>query len=515
MQPGNHHTTAAVHDAAFRARETSVTKGAANQVPEAETQARRVSAILDRLNWGHALLVSVIGAAVVGAVVYVLVPRQYSAGTSLLFSRRPDVVTMLGAASADSGTRSALASLTGSDPQVYSFEIILRSRRITGEIARKFAIADKFGLTEAGATQRVREMTSVSKRGNLTTTVGLEIGVTVPGPSRLAEWFGRPVPLTTGQAGRLAADMANEYVANLDAYLTQSDRGAASENREFVEKRIDEVSAQLSDIEDRLEILQTEYALIEPASKSEHLMGRMNAVAQAHTAAKADARDLSNALGVARSQLEQQDLTRIEQEITTRNPLITSLGQKLAEQKVEMAELRGAGLTAAHPDVVALQAAIDKTETELDGLAEQVRSTISRQVNPAYDALLGDVVKYEVQSAGARAREAVYQAEQNQIDGQLADLPPVAREYMQLSRDQQIKSELLALLSKNLEFAAMQEKVVSSSQFEVLDVAEPPTRKSAPSTVRITATAFAALLAASLLLVAWRRGIFRIISSFE
>ncbi|HCU37676.1 MAG TPA: hypothetical protein DGT21_20250 [Armatimonadetes bacterium] len=492
-----------------------MTKGAADQVPEAETQIRRVSAILDRLNWGHALLISVIGAASVGMVVYLFLPRQYSAGTSLLFSRRPDIVTMLNAASADSGARSALLSLTGSDPRVYSFEIILRSRRITGEIARKFGIAEKFHLTEVGAARQVREMTSVSRRGNLTTVVGLEIGVTVPGPSRAAELLGRPVPLTTGQAAQLAADIANEYVVNLEAYLAQSDRGAASENRVFVEKRIDEVSAQLSEIEDRLESLQTEYALIEPAKKSEHLMTRMNAVAQAHTAAKAEARDLSNALGVARAQLEQQDLTRIEQEVTTRNPLITSLGQKLAEQKVEMAELQGAGLTAAHPDVVALRAAIDKTEAELDGLAEEVRSTITRQVNPAYDALLGDVVKYQVQSAGARAREAVYQGEQNQIDGQLADLPPVAREYMQLSRDQQIKSELLALLSKNLEFAAMQEKVVSTSQFEVLDVAEPPTRKSAPSTVRITAAAFAVLFAASLLFVAWRRGVFRIISSFE
>ncbi|MEN6301488.1 MAG: hypothetical protein ABFD96_02120, partial [Armatimonadia bacterium] len=160
------------------------------------------------------------------------------------------------------------------------------------------------------------------------------------------------------------------------------------------------------------------------------------------------------------------------------------------------------------PDVVVIQSEINQTEKQLEHLSVDVLQQVTRQPNPLYDGLLGDVTRLEVQLAGAKARQAQMAQEIAQSESQLRSLPPVAREYVNLSRKQKIQSETIGELSKQLQLAEIEVQRNSSESFSVLDPAVAPEEKSGPSTVKSAAMTFVLLVVLLTLGWAYRHGMF-------
>ncbi len=449
-------------------------------------------------------MLSLAGAMVVGGRVYVFMPLWYTASTSLLLSERPDMIAVLSETAESTGRTPSLSNIVGGLPvELKRVEAILNSRRIATRLARKYGLSTGPGFDADQALATLSGMTKIK----LLADVGVTIQVTCCGPSRLQSWLGQCSGLPHEQAKRLCADLANEYAAALDEYVTEMSVAEARATREFVEKREQEVAAELAEIEDRLQALQTTYALIDPEHKAGELVELTKSAAQSYASATAEAEALSRSLRTARAQLAQEDATRIALEVTARNPVITGLEQKLAELRVELATELESGKVASHPAVLQIQAAIDSTEQQLEELVEEVRQQTTRQASPLYDAIMSKVVELEIALAGTRATKAVCATQLAQAKKQTAALPPVVREYVTLSRERQIQSELQGNLASRRELAALEEQRESSARLQVLDRASAPRKKSGPSSVRSAKLAFAVLVIMLGLVVAHRRGL--------
>lgn len=464
-----------------------------------------------QLSWGRILLLCAVGAVLVGAYVYLFVPRRYAAVTSILLNEQPDVATSLSLLAGSSGGTSGgnvlgVLGLGGGGNQARRLEEALRSRRLREQLLEKYGLRERLGLrSEDKALRWMAKVTKVQDMGGgvpgVGGSVGLRITVTLPSSGRVREWLGKPSPLSTRQAQELCAQLANDYVALLDQYITESSVGTAREDRIFIEKRKQEVQARLTRTEDQLQALQAKYQVVDPDLEAQRLLAMSKEAQQNYAAAGAEMEAAKRSLETARRALTRQQALRISQEVTVRNPVLEALADKLAQMRLEWATEVASGKSAQHPDMVALRAAIASAESQEAAVAREVRASLTSAANPTYDDTMGKVVDLEVDLAAARARRAKYEALVSRLEAEVNNLPPVARRYAHLVRQRDMEADLVAVLAKRLEMAMMQEQMQSAKRFQVLDVAVPPVDKVGPSAVYSAAGAF--LLLVSLFGIAW------------
>ena len=462
----------------------------------------RFVAFLDWLTWQRIVLIASAGAVFVGIVVYVLLPRQYSAATSILTSQAPSPVAGLQGLS--------MSGMSLNNAAIERMEYVLKSRRVRDALVEKYELESRLELSHEKALEWLDAASTINivGGGGLLGGIGLTIQVTSPGPSRLQMWTGTTGPFTTDEAKQVCAQWANDYVAILDEYLTTANVKSARDTRLFIEERLTEVQAGIGETEDRLQELQTQYLLMEPDSKAKELIGAAQDATMEHARTVRQAQEVAKSLSTSRSRLQREDAERISQEITQRNPVIVSLEQRLAGLREDLATQMGDGKSSQHPDVVAVQSGISDVERQLELVTRDVLQQVTRQPNPLHDSLLQDVTRLEVQLAGTHARQEKLSQQMDEADNALRELPPVVREYVHMNRKRQIQTETLTALARQLETANIEEQRESSDSFQVLDEAVPPERKSGPSTVKNAALTFLAI--AFLLGFGWayRHGMF-------
>jgi uncharacterized protein involved in exopolysaccharide biosynthesis len=472
---------------------------------------------LDWLNWKKIVLISLVGALLVGAMVYVLVPRRWAAHASILVAAEPDIMSSLGALAASQGGGGAAGALgalgMGAASPVMRMQQALQSDREMDELIGKYRLRDVLKLDREKTLKWLTGATKIDVLGQgtgLTTGggVGLSVQVTLPGSSRLQDWLHQRPLFTTSQAQQLCADLANDYISLLDRYMTQTGGKSAQDTRVFVEKRMKEVQTQLKQTENRLVALQTKYQFADPTSQVTYLLGLLGTAAQANAQASADAATAAQSLVVARSRLGKEQVNRVIQKVNERNPVISTLEDNLAQLRMNYATQLASGKSAQHPDVVALQMGINDLEKQLTRVRAEVQASLSSGPNPIRDAVLGQVINLEVALAGARARQAKFSAQVAQLNSRVSTLPPVARDYVRLTRDEAMQTDLLGTLTKRLDLATIEEKLQTSGQFQPLDTAVPPDEKAGPSGGTATAGSFVLLLLALTAGVLFRRGMF-------
>ncbi len=464
-----------------------------------------------QLSWRRVLLLCTVGAVLVGAYVYLFVPRRYSAMTSILLNEQPDVATSIslvaaaGGSTSGSGTLGVLG-LAGVGNQTQRLQEALRSRRLREQLLDKYSLRERLGVrSEDKALRWISKVTKIQDMGGgvpgVSSSVGLRITVSLPSSGRVQEWLGRPAPFSTEQARELCAELANEYVVLLDQYITESSVGSAREDRAFIENRKREVQSRLARTEDQLQALQAKYQVVDPDLEAQRLLAMSKDASQNYAAASAEFEAANRSLETARRALTRQQALRISQEVTVRNPVLEALADRLAQMRLDWAKELASGKSAQHPDMVALRAAISNAESQEAAVAREIRASLTSAANPTYDETVGKVVDLEVDLAAARARRAKYGAIVSRLEAKLNSLPPVARTYAHLVRQRDMEAELVAALAKRLEMAMIQERMQSAKRFQVLDVAVPPVDKVGPSAVYGAAGAF--VLMVSLLGIAW------------
>jgi uncharacterized protein involved in exopolysaccharide biosynthesis len=422
---------------------------------------------------------SVLAAVLAGAWVFLMVPLQYTASASFVADGK--------GASQLSNAESFLASsglMTDSSP-VARYQSFLRSRAIRKVVAEKSQLARRLQLEDDSwdaPEDIVGKMTSVrGLDGGL-----IEVRVSCSGASRLRPLLGIKPKLSNDEAREFCAEICNNYVEALRSYLDTVHRG----NTDFIRVRRDEVATDLARLETRLEEFQTRNGTVDPSRNAQALYEQAKQLAQAQAEAQAQQASIKKSLQVSRSLLASEDAMRVDRETTARNPLITSLSQKLADAEMALAVARASGKKSNHPEILELQDTIAGTKSQLDKVKADVRTQIDRGANPSYDALVSKVTGAEVGLAGMTASAERYSAGLSQVQSQIGSLPPLIREYTQLSLQRDLKAELVASLSKQLELATIEVKMKATDKVQVLDMAEAPRHKSGPSSARSAIIAF-------------------------
>ncbi len=430
----------------------------------------RRSGLPDRLYWWHVLVLSLIVGLIVGIAVFWLWPGSYQATSSLLLNEQADVVAKL----------LPQKNTVTAESEQDRLWAILGSRQIRDRLVKKHKLGRRLGMDDDWAAEMLVHMTKIQPLGG-----GLSVTVTCQGSRH------RSMGLQLAEARQLCAQLANSYVAQLAGYLAETGLQQAADNRSFVAQAKAELATELQASEDRLQELQTQYHLLDPGDKAGRIVERIKAAEQALADASAQADEVSSSLQTARGQLREVDALHIAKVVELRNPVITQLEAKLAELRVDMATELAHGKTDLHRDVAQLQAAVDNIERQIQQVQQETRQELSQANNPVYDGLVTKVVELEISLAGVRARKAKDAALLAAARGSLSELPPVAREYATLKRQQQVQSELMASLTQSLALALIeQQRAQTGSKFTVLDKAVPPVFRSGPPTLLCGGVAF-------------------------
>ncbi len=194
--------------------------------------------VLWKRRWliGGLFAVSVVAALIVSLVM----PKIYESTATLLPSLDSKDASGLGALLAATGAGSAAQTLGISLPGAPAtptdlFVAMLKSRIMADDVIRQFSLLDYY---EAKTMQDARK----ALEGDTTITVTKE----------------KVVKITVeAKDPKLAADIANFYVSNLDRLNRTLNVTKASQNRMFIERRLAETQANLVKAEDALKDFQT------------------------------------------------------------------------------------------------------------------------------------------------------------------------------------------------------------------------------------------------------------------
>ncbi len=464
------------------------------------------------LFWILAVLISVGVALAAGWLSYQSLPRSYSATSSMLISTQPDIIAGIVAGSAGDLADATATSDTLIRPPVTgalsSLWPILTSRKMLLRIVHEYDLEQKLSLDETYAVETLRNMTKFQQ----ITNVGVTVTVTCPGAQWPRSSFFLSSPLTPEEAQQLCAALANGYLTELEKYVTETNLRQARQTHEFLEASEQETEAQLQRIEQHLQTLQSEHSLLVPQDKVTELLERLKTIEPAYAEAATRVKEASRVREAARAQLDELTAMQISQEIMARNPVITTLEQKLAQLNIDLKTEQTLGKSDQHPDIVKLKAEIDGTKQQLQEIRQEIVQQVSRQIDPAYAAVAATAVELETEIVGAKARKEQYAQFRQAVRTELAELPAVAREYAFLKREQSQQAQLLDPLGRGLGLVALVEKYSRVSRFIQLDTAVPPQRPTSAAAIFSTIIGFVVLLIAGGVLIVYRRsllGLFR------
>jgi tyrosine-protein kinase Etk/Wzc len=178
-------------------------------------------------------------------LIYFLIDEQYEA-TAVLIPREDD------ASSVASGLLRSMRTLplniggksTRADMDLYN--TVIFSRTVMEDVIRKFGLLQSYGLDTTRADCMERGVKRLRK----------EI------LTRLTEESAFEITVRAG-SGQRASDMANYVIHRMNERIVDLNTGRSRENREFLGKRVDDISAHLKAAEDSLRIFQERSGLLD------------------------------------------------------------------------------------------------------------------------------------------------------------------------------------------------------------------------------------------------------------
>jgi polysaccharide chain length determinant protein (PEP-CTERM system associated) len=357
------------------------------------------------------------------------------------------------------------------------------------------ALADQIGI---GASNRQRDIERV--RQTLTSAINLEkvvrstrIGETVTSPAqmeRTVQALAGDIKVVgdeknlfeiTAKSGRgdlsdsenaqLARDIAQRMI---DIFREENLGGSRGEMRESIEF----LDQQLAERQQRLEEAEARRLAFE--AQHPELIGGPQAIASQLSASRAELRGIEADLAAAQSALASLDGQLAG---TPRTLVVAGAGggprAALAQAESNLAALEGRGLTASHPDVVALNKQIAALRIQVQGAGPDVGGT----PNPAWSSLQAMRGERLANVQALRSRAAALGAEIASVSASQSMEPGVAAEAQRISRDYEVLRQQYDELLKDREQLRLRGQVEterSSIKFEVVDPPSTPRVPAAP-----------------------------------
>jgi len=180
-----------------------------------------------------------LAACLITGVISLLLPKQYEGTASVLLRPESGSGGMLEALLSQTGGGLPLGGLSSGTDIKDVYVGILKSRTMQDEVIKRFDLVKVYGL-EDSPVKMTRARAQLKKATDIKILKEAVISVTVEAPDP-----------------RLAADMANLYVDNLDRLNTSLNTTDAGRSRQFLEGRVADAQEALRQAENRLKDYQS------------------------------------------------------------------------------------------------------------------------------------------------------------------------------------------------------------------------------------------------------------------
>lgn len=268
------------------------------------------------------------------------------------------------------------------------------------------------------------------------------------------------------------AQMISQSVAdNFLALMTKLNKEDNSTTLKFLDERIKIAKEEMETAENKLAAYQQEHKIYAPDEQAKAIIANLNTydttIAQLQAQSEGDSAKLA---GVT-SQLEQQNASLLEYNVSD-NTNIGNIRESIVNKRVELVGLQQQ-FTDEHPDVIKAKEELNSLERSLsDEIAKAVNSQ-SVTLSPVQSNLLKDKISTEVQISVNNASLEALKAKQAEAQESIATLSADSVEYMRLSREATITSQVYTSLVQNYEQSRIQE-AKDSMDIQIIDAANLP-----------------------------------------
>ncbi len=272
---------------------------------------------------------------------------------------------------------------------------------------------------------------------------------------------------------QVAADNANIVAEELIDYYKEINAHDAREARQFIEKQLAEVRAQLDAFDNALQLAKQD-----PLSQEGAPLALLNKYYGASTAlddAQRALRERDARLEATTAGLAKEQPTQVSEVDVQETPAYQRIQSSLADLEIQKTQL-GKVFTPRYPPLQVLEEQIPALKTRL--LAEP-RMDVAREVkgiNPVYAHLLQDVVSLRVDRAGAAAQIAALRSIIRDHQTSFASLAIAQSRVTRLVRESQILAANYSALAVRHRDAILREQSAQSfpAGLQVVQRAVPP-----------------------------------------
>jgi len=267
---------------------------------------------------------------------------------------------------------------------------------------------------------------------------------------------------------------ANVITAEFIKFYNEMNYGGASRTRQFILRELPKVEKRLAEAREAIRKYKESTGAVMLSQQTGVLIQRLSNLETQLSQLEVQAEQARARLDSLESKMadeKQFPALRDAQTVVSTNPTWHSLEIELAKQEIEMQRMRRER-TEKHPDVQALQKAIDETKQRLAEAGRMALSSTTTSNNPVYDSLVQNYVNAAAEYASADAARKAAAAEIAAVKPQLDDLPEREAKLAQLSLDEEAARNTVGLLRQKLDEATIKEQEVENvSSIQIIDEA--------------------------------------------
>ncbi|HML34161.1 GumC family protein [Sporomusa sphaeroides] len=255
--------------------------------------------------------------------------------------------------------------------------------------------------------------------------------------------------------------------------LTSLVRAQQATVKDFIGQRLKESRAELEAAEVALEKYKQAQRIVNPSEEGKALLDKLatidklaagNQVALAASQAK---------LASARQQLGNEKIGAIAD-----NALIQQYKGKLADLEVQLVSLLK-NYTGKHPQVIAVQAAVNETQAKLEAELSRVASEDAASTNPIHQSLLQTSIQAQAEIAVAIAQQQAISQVLTESSQEIVRLPAKEQGLVKVARDANVAQEIYIMLAKRYEEARISE-AMEPTDVQIIDKAIAPEKPVKP-----------------------------------
>lgn len=382
---------------------------------------------------------------VIAIIVAFVLPKSYQSNT-LVRIKSSNNSAMSGMAAMAAGFGIDVGGSSSASPENYIE--LMKSREVLEPIMEQVDMPeeDKEKLTTENFIKKYLEITNTKKTDLINITA-----------------YGK----TPEEAQMISQSVADNFLT----LMTKLNKEGNSSSLNFLNDRMAIAKEEMETAENKLQAYQQEKGIYSPDDQAKALIDRLSAydtnIAQLEAQEQANSAKLQDVTG----QLEQQNSSLLEYNISDNNAIM-NLRTAIVNKQVELVGLEQR-YTEEHPDVIQSKQELAELKRSLDREIQSAVNSKSATLTPVQGNLLMEKVQTETAKAVTSASLDALKSKQQEAEGNISTLSADSVEYMRLLRDKNITSEVYTNLVKAYENTRIQE-AQESMDIQIIDAANLP-----------------------------------------